>query len=111
MATRKFSADDIKLDTENIEYAGDLKQVDSAHAGDAATETIVVTEEDVSTAREIGFGARAHLFGYTLVGSTNQEGHRQKHPSYPCLGLLVANSGQVIAWLCVSLWSSSRCRK
>lgn len=50
MAARKFSADDIKLDTENVEYAGDLKQVDSAHAADAATETIVVTEEDVSTA-------------------------------------------------------------
>ncbi|KAJ9109343.1 hypothetical protein QFC21_000672 [Naganishia friedmannii] len=46
MATRKFSADDMKHDTENIEYAGDLKQVDSAHAADAATETIVVTEED-----------------------------------------------------------------
>lgn len=47
MTDKKYSTEDLKLETENIEYAGDLKKVASGQAG--ATETVIVTEEDVST--------------------------------------------------------------
>lgn len=45
MAQKSHSVEDIKLQTENIEYAEDLKRVDSA---DGAAPTVIVTEEDVS---------------------------------------------------------------
>lgn len=44
MAQKVNSMDDIKLQTENIEYAGDLSKVDS---GNEAAPTVIVTEEDV----------------------------------------------------------------
>lgn len=46
MATTKYSAEDLKLETENMEYAGDLKKVASGDAN--APEAVIVTEEDVS---------------------------------------------------------------
>ena len=45
MAHKSNSVEDIKLQSENIEYANDLKQVDSAN-GEAPA--VIVTEEDVS---------------------------------------------------------------
>lgn len=56
MAATKYSTEDLKLETENIEYAGDLKKVASGQAG--ATETVIVTEEDVSTPRLYTFWPR-----------------------------------------------------
>jgi hypothetical protein len=47
MAQKTNSLEDVKLHTENIEYAGDLKQVDSVDGGDNAP-AVIVTEEDVS---------------------------------------------------------------
>ena len=45
MALKSTSMEDVKLQTENIEYAGDLGKVDGI---DGATPTVIVTEEDVS---------------------------------------------------------------
>jgi hypothetical protein len=47
MAQKTNSLEDVKLHTENIEYAGDLKQVDSVDGGGNAP-AVIVTEEDVS---------------------------------------------------------------
>lgn len=46
MANAKYSAEDLKLETENIEYAGGLNKVSSGENN--APEAIIVTEEDVS---------------------------------------------------------------
>jgi hypothetical protein len=46
MATRTYSAEDLKLETENIEYAPDLKHDATEDAN--ATPAVIVTEEDVS---------------------------------------------------------------
>lgn len=45
MADTKYSAEDLKLESENVEYAGGLKKVSS---GASVPEPVVVTEEDVS---------------------------------------------------------------
>lgn len=48
MANAKYSAEDLKLETENIEYAGGLKKVSTVDAN--APVAVIVTEEDVGHA-------------------------------------------------------------
>jgi hypothetical protein len=103
MAQKSNSVEDMKIQTENIEYAGDLKRVDSVDGGDNAP-TVIVTEEDVS-----GWFLRLELELTRLsTGPKDSKGYRQKHSAHPHLGILASDSGQVIVGLRFDLRSPAR---
>jgi hypothetical protein len=104
MADAKYSAEDLKMESENVEYAGDLKKVSSGDAPDA----VIVTEEDVSL---LSASLLDEPADFPLIGPTHQEGHRQAHSPHPDLGLLAANFGQVPLGLCFGLRIAGRCCK